>query len=679
MTEPVAHQIYCRYCVAHCGLIVEVDGGEVTGVRGDRAHPVSQGYTCAKGRSVVTDHTDELRLDHPLRRTPQGEAQVRVTWEAALEEIAGKVGDLVEREGPDSVGLFVGTGGSHDAAGRRLAVKWLRALGSRSHYSSATVDAPNKPLVAELVTGNAALFSPVIDFERATLTVLVGSNPLVSHGHTTGWPNPRAKLRKLMANGELWVVDPVRTETAKMATRHLPPRVGTDHVWLAAVARELLGDADREELALRAVGVQELETALAPFTLERAAQESQLALGDLKDLLAAIRSCGRIAMQSGTGVSMSAAAPVSEWLLWVIQIITDSLDQEGGSWFNPGFLRATDRTAGVTGHGDARPGPESRPDLPGRMGELPSVAIVDEIEAGNLKALVVSGGNLVTALPQTPRVLRALRSLDVLVVLDVIENEMTRLGSHVLPCAGQLERADLPFITDMYLPAVATQYAGPVVQPTEERRPMWHVIADLGERLGLDLLDGLGVEAATEDDVLRPLTSRSHMTLDELRDRPGGHVADESRFGWVRQSVLPSGKWRIAPQQLVDRLEELSHLPAPDGLRLSPRRQLRQLNSQLTRSGTADGRVESAMVVVHPLDAEARGVRDGNRVQVTSAHGSLEGQAVLDATIARGCVSIPHGHADVNPNNLTSAAHDIEPLTGMMLSSGTRVELSPLP
>lgn len=672
MPERTVHQVYCRFCPAHCGLLIDVEGGEALSVRGDPDHPLSEGYTCAKGRTTVKAHYDPARLNHHTRRLPDGTID-EVPWGRMLEDIASRVRETTRTHGPDAVGLFIGTGGSHDAAGRRMAVKWLRGTGSRSQYSVATVDAPSKPFVAELVAGNPGLFSVAIDVERSRLTILVGSNPVVSHGHTSAWPNPRKQLRTLATNGQLWVVDPRRTETAVVASRHLAPRVGTDHLWLAALARELLASADLDELKLRATGVDELVGALDPFSMERAAKATGLALGELQELLTAIRTNGRVAIQSGTGVSMSAAATVTEWLIWVIQIVTDSMDREGGSWFNPGFLRRSDANLPAPRDGQGDPGPASRPALRARLGEFPAVALVDEIRSGNLKALFVLGANLVTSLPDTASTIEALGELDLLVALDVVENATTRLATHVVACGAPLERADLPFVTDTFFCAVATQYAGPVVARAPGRIPSWRVFADLGATLGPDLLGGVDPDLATDEDVLRPLTAHSEVSLDELVQHPGAHISDAPRIGWVRKTALPGGRWRLAPAVLVERLRSVED--PPNGLVLVPRRQLRQLNSQLVESGTADRRRAVPAIIMNPVDAAVRGRTAGDRVYVTSSTGMLSGLLEIDPGAARGVVSIAHGHGSVNVNRLTSTVTGVDELTGMMVASGLPVEV----
>lgn len=662
------HRSYCRLCPALCGILVTTDGDRVVDVVGDPDHPLSAGYTCPKGRSLPLLHHHPDRLDHP--QLGRGDVRSRVGWDGLLDDLTDRIRTIVDESGPDAVGMYVGTGSAFDGAGRSTTRRFMRALGSRSYYTSGSIDAPCKPLVAELVAGHPALM-PHVD-ERARMTLLVGINPVVSHGHLQAFPNPRQRLRSMSERGELWVVDPRATETARMATRHVAPRPGTDHAWLAAVVREVLASTDRGELEQRATGVDELAAAVEPWTLGRAAEVCDVPEQDLVDLVAAIRRAGRLGAETGTGMTMTAAANAAQWLLWALLVVTDSLDQPGGMWFNPGYLHSFDRAGLVATDGRPRPGPTSRPELPERFGELPSAAIVDEIEAGALRALVVVGGNLVPALPDAERTARALASLDVLVVSDVVATATTDLATHVLPTAGQLERPDLPWM-DTITPAIAAQYTRAVVAPAAERRPVWWALGRVAAALGLDALGGGDPDATTDDDVLAMMTRRARADMDDLRNHDGPLVDHDIPWGWVRDGVLPGGRWRIAPPDLVAALGSLDDRPAP--LALSPSRQLRHLNSLFADEAVDDGRRDQPGVFLHPDDAAAAGIEEGAAVRVRTATGELVGLAHLTDRIRRGAVSVPHGYDDANVNLLTTAV-TLDPLTGMPTYSGVPVELA---
>ena len=145
--------------------------------------------------------------------------------------------------GPDSVGVYIGTAASLDAAGKWAAERFVRAVGSRSKYSAISIDAPCKLLVSLLMSGQVNLV-PVVDDRRCTLAAFVGCNPVVSHGHLNGFPDPVVRPRQMATPPrELWLIDSRRTELARLATRWLQPHLGTDFVVVAHVVRARLVDA----------------------------------------------------------------------------------------------------------------------------------------------------------------------------------------------------------------------------------------------------------------------------------------------------------------------------------------------------------------------------------------------------------------------------------------------------
>jgi anaerobic selenocysteine-containing dehydrogenase len=656
--------------MAVCGLVVTTDGDQVVDVRGDRDHPLSRGYTCAKGRALGALHHHPLRLDRPMLR--RGGALEAASWTEVLDDVARRTDAVIEASGAGAVGMYLATGAAFDTNGRRVAERFIRTLGSPQVYSATTIDTPCKPLVMELMAGHPGLV-PLLDWQRARFALLLGTNPVVSHGHSNPFPDPVTRLREVTRRGELWVVDPRRTETARLASRHLAPRPGTDHILLAHLVRELLcSGADRRYLDAHASGVDGLTAAVAPFTRELTAARCGLAEADVADLLEAIRRNGPASAQTGTGVTMSAGANVAEWLVWALNIVTHSYDRPGAMWFNPGFLRRLDTRSWTPGDGRPGPGPASRPDLPGRFGEFPCAALCDEIEAGNLRALFVVGGNPVTSFPDATRTSAALGRLDVLAVCDIVESETTALATHVFASADQLERADLPHYIDAHLPAVATQYTGAVVRPGADRRPVWWPFAHLGARLGLDVLRGMDPDACSDDDLLASVVARGGCSLDDLRNAGGPVVADDAVFGWVERA-LPDGRWRLAPAPLVAQLAEIAD---PPRLVLVPRRQPGHLNSAMRDLSSAAGGRDQPVVQVHPADAADSRVLDGESVRVTSPAGSLTGTARVDPDIRRGAVSIPHGFLVPNVSRLTTGATGTDPLTGMVLQSGVPVTLT---
>jgi len=659
---------FCRICTAVCGILVEVSGDEVVRVRGDSDHPFSHGYTCPKGRALPQMHHHPDRLERPLMRV--GDALEPTTWDACLDDLGAKLRAIIESDGPEAIGVFFGSGVGMDAAGYRMSEALHRAIGSPARFSPLTIDGSAKVLVSDLVGGFPGL-NPHLDYDGVKLVVYVGVNPVVSHGHTSALPDPVTAIRALRAKADVWVVDPRRTETARLATHHLAPRPGTDHAVLGFLVRELLHDgADREVLEHRAVGADALAAAVAPFTLEDTTRIADVSERELTDLLAAVRGAGRVGVVTGTGVTMSASANVTQWLAWALMIVTGSMNRPGGMWFHPGFahqLETFELPVSPPEGGLFGPGPKSRPESGSFLGEWPCAVLGDEIRAGNIRAVLNLGGHLVTAFPDANTLIPALRSLDVLATIEIISNDTTALSTHVLPTKDQLERADVT-IWDFLMPRVAGQHTPPIVEPIGDRRSTWWVLAELGRRLGHDLA-GTSGEQATDDARLATIAGGARCTFDHLVADGWVEEGYELPAPWVEQHLDRMGGWRLAPQLLVDQLAALTD---PPPLVLVPRRQSRHLNSQLDFLG------EVVEVIIHPDDAAKAGVVDGESVVVRSAQGELVGIAKVDPSVRVGAVSVPHGHQGANVNVLT-CKDDIDLPTGMALYSGVAVTLHPAP
>lgn len=657
---------YCRICAASCGILVRVAGERVVEVRGDPDHPISRGYTCPKGRALPLLHHHPDRLDRPRIRG------VERSWRATLGDLADACTTIRARHGADAIGAYLGTGLAYDAAGWHAASGWLTALGSARLYTPATVD--NAPVLraAEIVAGHPQA-NPVCDFERTRLLVIVGSNPVVSHGYGTAMSDPITRLRSVRARGgTIWVVDPRRTETAAVADHHLATRPGSDATLLAWLVREVLaaplvGDA---AAATEPEDRERLRAAVAWATRERAVRATGATHTELVDLAAALRTAhGGVALWCGTGVTMGRFGLEAELLRWALLALTGSLDTADGMHFHRGCFAALRRPRRAP---TPRPGPASRPELASRFGQHPCVSLVDEIEAGNLRALVVVGANPLTAFPEPDRTAVALASLDVLAVADVAESPLVELATHVLPVAAQLERPDLPLHEPVAV-AAGTTYTPAVVALGGDRRAAWWVFARLAQLVDATELFGDDPDRLDANDVLRRITARGAIDFDALVAAGPHGVTHGGEIGWVRAELLDGAPWRIADAVLLAGLHGLGvdGATAP-ALVMTPRRRPDANNSVGDPRHTGGA---PPAVLVHPDDARARGIDDGGRVRIRSAHGEVDATVRHDPSLRPGVVSMAHGDPRCNPGALTSSHAGIDPRTGMPRLSGVAVEL----
>lgn len=654
---------YCRICAAGCGIIVTTDGQQVVEVEGDVDHPTSRGYLCAKGRGLAEWHHRSDRLDVPRLRGQSA------TWDETLDDLATALGEVHATASPDAIALYLATGLAYDAAGQMIAPTWLKSIGSRSFLSAATVDNAPALVAAEMVTGNA-MVNPAWDPHGGGLLLIIGSNPVVSHGYGTALPDPIRHLRQHRANGgRLWVVDPRATETAHQADEHLQVIPGTDVALLATLAAALLVDVSTVA-GCTAEDLETLRVALDGWTVERAAAITGLDIELVATLVGeALDHRGRTAVMCGTGAQMSRDGLLIEWLRWIILILSGSLESPGGMRFIHGVFGPP--VAPSTHEVRSKPGPASRPELPRVIDQVPVVALADEIESGAIRALIVTGGNLLTAAPDPHRMARALRSLDVLAVLDVVDGPMCELATHVLPATGQLERADFQLSINYAMrPAVQSTLA--VVAPVAERRPAWWIFGELAARMDPQSPFAAFRSMTSDEEVLRAMTGASTIDPDELF-AAGPHGLDvPCEREWILE-WLPEGRWNLAPRLLVERLATWTP-PDAGRLVLIPRRDGIWNNS--IRYGRAK---EPAVVHVHPEDAATLGIAESTMVEITSKNGTLASRVHLDATLRPGVVTVGHGRFGESPGALTSLSVDIDEVTTMPLTSGVPVTVRPRP
>lgn len=660
------HLTTCRLCPAFCGMIVEVDGDRIVGAKGDPEHPISRGYLCPKGRNAAAFHHHPLRLDEPaIDGAP-------ASWDATLDDLAARLGGIVAAHGAEAVGYYTASGGAYDTAGRSSIGAFFRKLGSSQRYSAVTVDCAPGMRAQQIVTGGHAEITPewFPDRDAPRLAVTIGSNPVVSHAQLGMMlSDPVRWIRDYQAEGgELWVIDPRRTETARFGDHHLPIRPGTDAVLLAYLARELLEDGSDPAEVERHVAADDLAAlrdALAPFTLDIVAARTGLDPALITGLLTAIRRHRKLVITLGTGLNFTPDALTTQLLRWVILVVTGSVDREGGMWVNVGWYDQLEKREQWPATLAASPRlPRSRPDLPMWLGEVPCGVMVEEIERGHLKALFINGGSPLTAFPEPDRLRKALQSLEVLAVIDVMSNELTEMATHVLPAAAMFERSDLPGGWSQHM-----AYTPAVVPAGANRRHTWRMLAELAHRLGFELHEGIDPATASDDDLLARLAANGRQPPEELfASGPRGIVLPRV-YGWVHDRVLPGGQWQIASDALLSRLPDLLRpAPEPDGFRLVSGRELHNHN-RMAYGRYGHKRFDPdglPSIGIHPDDAAAKGLQAGDVVAVKGANGRLEGNLRLDATLLRGTLHLTHGWLARNVCQLASP--DIDPQTGQPIS-----------
>ena len=664
---------YCKVCMVHCGLVAEVSGNQVLKVKGDREHPLTAGYCCPKGRATGQIHHTPDAITQPLMRK-NGELKP-VGWDEALDDIAVKLRSLIEKYGPGSIGINFGSGLGLDSSGYAMLEALHGALGNGPKFTPMTIDGVAKVLVAGAMGAFPGLM-PKTDYDNVRMLIYVGTNPVVSHAHNTGMFKPIVWIKKAAKRGEVWTIDPLLTETAKLSTRHIAPYPGGVYAILAWLIREVI---DGGPLAPRQAisGLGELRAALEGYDLATAAEVAGVDQQDMLDLLAAIRrQGGNVVVETGTGITMSSDCNMTQWFAWLLMILTGAMNNKGGAWFHPSFLFPYE-SFDLPELDLWTSGSNVRPEVPGVIGDWPCAVLPDEIEAGNIRALFNFGGRLLRTWPDTNEMERTLGKLDLHVMGEIATNETTEFATHVLPTKDAIER---PEITrwDFLRWNLSMQYSEPLVEPMGERRSAWWVISQIMRRSDLRVpehVPGDDREPGSDEAMLAHLMQMARCSFEKLKEKR--YVERPLAFpaAWVDEHIERIGGWRLVPQRFLDQWKQMraadeAALGKPKPLCFSSRRQRKKFNAQLDFLG------EEANVILHPFDADAYGIRDGQAVRISNESGETVLTARINPGMRRGVVSICHGHLNGNVNRLTSKSA-IDSISGMALYSGVPIKIEP--
>ncbi len=663
---------FCRICEAVCGLTAETDASGRLTLAPDRAHPVSQGYVCAKGLAFAEHSRGPTRLLHP---TVRGQ---RVGWDEAYAEISRRARPLRERHGPHALGVYFGNPLAFNALAIPALFGLLRRLGTRNVFSAVSQDCGNKFAGAQLVHGSPVIH-PIPDFERCQLAVLFGTNPYVSQSSFVHLGDGARVFDRLVARGaEVVWVDPRRHESAQRWGSHLPLRPGSD-VWLLLALLSLLAP-ERPEDDPHAQGLVRLVELARSHPLAQAARLTGLPEQSLHALAAQIRRAGRVAFHMSVGVNQGRFGTLCYVLLQALAYVTGNLDREGGSLFHPlaPLLGRAARLARV----DAR-GHRSRVGgFPTVLDTLPGAVLAQELTTPGpeqVRGLVCLGGNPLRSIPGSAALDKALSGLSLLVCVDTFQTELTRRADVALPACGWLERFDFAATALILQTSDLLHVTERMAPPAGESRTDARIFAELSCALGRPLLFSSAVThrlARLDWDgwlggAFRALGRAS------LRLRHGVPLPAPRPHRYLGEGPLhPDARLRFWDERLEDERARLAaaaeepQLGSGQLLLIGRRRRLGH-NSWLHREG------EPEVAWVAPAELRARSLASGQTARLRAADAELTVMVEADEGVLPGTVVVPHGLLQANVNALLpSGAAAAEPLSGQHWMTGVPVQLT---
>jgi anaerobic selenocysteine-containing dehydrogenase len=656
---------FCRYCHAYCPMDVQVEDGIVKAVLPDTDNSMYGGYTCIKGRQLVEQMYQGERLTNTLKKTDDGFAPI--DSHTAFDEIGTQLKAIIEKYGPRAVATYNGTYAFQNSAQLAFSRAWHDALESPSYYTSVTIDQPAKVFVGSRhgYWGAGGHF-----YKDSDVTLILGNNPMVSqYAPPGGVPSvsPFEKHREAKKRGQkLIAVDPRSTELTRRADMHLQIQPGEDSSLLAAMIRLILEENlhDQEFCAQHTEGLEELRSAVAPFTLDYAATRTQLPAQQIADAARLFAKGPRGVAITGTGPEMSQNPNLTQHLVTSLNSLCGRFYRAGDTLPNPGVLAppGTRRAQALQvpvawGHGDpSRIKPElgelTALGMMGPVKEMPTNLLADEILTpgeGQIKALIVVGGNPMLAFPNQDKVLQAMQELDLLICIDPYISATAKFADYVFAPKLSLEREDVTLLSDPWYEEPYSQYTKAIVATDKDVIEEWELYWELAKRLNLDV--SINGEHLVEGDrpdkftLLSAITKGSRVGVDWLRDNPGGHTFPEHSIT-VAAADSSAGKLQFFPEGVAEEFATALENTAPEAQyshRLICARSKYVLNSSgLNLSLLRKKMGTTNPAYMHPDDVSSLGLEDDCLVEIHAAGGSIPAVVCATDRIKPGVIAMHH-------------------------------------
>lgn len=652
---------FCRICEAHCGILVDVKDNRVLRIKGDPDNPSSEGYLCPKGAAFADRfHHHPDRVLTPLRRVGGPGEFEPVGWDEALADIAKRLTAIRRANGPDAIAMYLGNPASFSMSHPMWAKGFLDAIGSSQFHTAAPQDTLPRQVASSELYGSTTLF-PFPDIARTDFCLILGANPLVTHGSLVTNPRFPKELRAIVQRGgRVVVVDPARTKTAA-AFEHVALRPDTDAWLLATLIHEAfrLDLVDRAAVGTKAIGLEALEAATAGFTPDRASQVCGIPAESIRDLAVSFASARRAVAYSRVGLCRGLNSTIATYLVDCLNIITGNFDVEGGWVFGEPPV-AYDRIAAKMGFGESGRVHTPADGLTDIGGLLPWTLPDDMTTAKNerVRALITTAGNPVISAPDGDHLVKGITGLDLMVSLDLVINETTQFADYILPTTTFLERADLPLVWTSGMARSVMQFTEAVVDAPDGVREEWTIFQDIARRMKLGgaysirpsrVLARIGIRpgpefvvnallrAGAQGDLFGLRRKGYRLSLEKLRQHPHGILlSDQLRVGRSLGVIHhSSGLAAIGSPKILGAMSAMVE-PMPGELTLIGRRSLRSINSWLLSD-------PEPALHVNPTDADRLMLEDGCQAEVATATGSIVVPVRVDDIVRPGVVSYPHG------------------------------------
>lgn len=636
---------YCEICFWKCGVMAKTINGRVVKLEGNPSHPGARGKLCGRGNGGAGLLYDPNRLKTPLISTgARGEGKYKkASWDEALNFTAEKMKKIAEEYGPESMAIFThGTPTDHF-------LPLISAFGSPNVGMPSFAQCRGPRDVGLELTFGESIGSPErLDMINSKVVVLLGSH-LGENMHNSQVQDYSESVAR---GARFIVVDPRYSIAAGKAEKWLPIRPATDLALLLSWIHVILAEGlyDREYVAKYATGLDEVRAAVKECTPEWAARETDL---DPADIIATARMMGKnapaVCIHPGRHATWYGDDVQRTRAVGILMALLGSWGREGGSFM---------ATKASFPKGDSKPFPEpAKPALnlggyPFAGGEGVTQAIRAATISGDpypIKGWLVSGTNLLKALPNQQETLEAIKKLDLLVAVDVMPFDTVMMADVILPECSYLERHDALAVGKGKSLTVSLRQ--PVIEPLYESKPGWWIAKELSKRLGL----GEYFPWNSYEDKIKSQCSNWGINYEELK-KLGTITVPDTATPFITPLNQPEFKTASGKIELYSKeLKEKGFDPVPrytkhavprDGeFRLIYGRHAVHTFSRTTNNPELHELYPENEVWVNAASAKAMGLIDGSYVTLVNQDGAKSGPVKVKATqrIREDCVYMVHG------------------------------------
>lgn len=641
---------YCaRMDHGGCGILAHVENGRITKVEGDPDSPLSRGTICAKGLAQVErlNHPDRLR--YPMKRTAErGEGKwERISWDEALESIARKITETIERDGRRAICFAQGTPKGLELY---LMIRLANLLNIPNVATPGNICHMPREVASTLTCG----FFPIPDYEQPPACVMVwGSNLFQTNEEGI----LGSRLRRTIDQGaRLIVIDPRKTAIASRADLWLQPRPGTDLVLALGMLRVMLDDGlyERDFVENWTKGFPELKEHVQQYPMDRVSEITWIPKDQIVKAAHLFSQTKPACIQWGNALEHNVNSVQCARALVILMAISGNLDVPGGNVgraappiMRPGELvqvkKFPDKKEKIMS-------PEFR--LATMMGFVPSQLIMKAILTGRpypIRLMYIQGGNPLLSYPNAKETFEAIKKLDFLAVSEIFLTPTAQLADIVLPAATNFEFDD---IGHFGLPHGFILARPKIVEPLEECWPDSKILNELGKRLGYDPYFWNDMRECL-DEILKP----ARMTYDDFKCIGILKGKWEYRSYEKKGFNTPSGKVEIYSQQLQDwgydplpHYQELPESPysTPELFKEYPlvftsAKDPFYFHSSYRNIAALRKLSPEPIVLIHPDTASHSGIAEGDWVAIETKRGTIRQKAKLSTEVDRRVIVLSFG------------------------------------